>query len=69
MRFQIGITTQRNILMAVLGILTLNAIPMTAKLIGPLLSTPLPIPIVETVGGAVGLVGVVVLYWIIDKQV
>lgn len=69
MAFELGLKTQRNILMAALAVLTANAIPVTANLIKPILSTEIPIPLIENVGGLIGLAGLVTLYWLINKDI
>ena len=67
--FDFGIKTKRNVLMLVLAVLTANAIPTTATVMSPLMTTTIPIPLVETVSGLVGIAGLFVLYWVFDKQI
>jgi hypothetical protein len=67
--FEFGIKTKRNVLMLVLAILTANSIPAIASVISPFMSTKIPIPLVETVGGIVGIAGLITLYWLWNKDV
>lgn len=68
MGFQMGPNMRRNIAVAIFAVLTANTIPVTANLLRPILNTVVPIPLIENVGGIVGMVGIVALWWLWDKD-
>jgi hypothetical protein len=64
----LDLKTKRSLAMLVLALLTANSIPVLATALNPILGTKIPIPMVETIGGIIGLAGIVVLYWLWNKD-
>lgn len=62
------VKTKRNVTMLILAILVASNIPVLATTLAPILMTKTPLPVFETIGSIVALVGIVCLFWMWNKD-